>query len=348
MAADRAQIPDEKPAPSSAKRVAALVLGTLLLVAAANEAARQVLRAATPNIGYALVPQKWRLLQARTHPVDWLLLGDSACNQGLDPAQWSRVLGGEALNLCTVASSLALDAAWMLDWHVQNLGPPGAVAVIHAHHLWHRELEPFAVAHVPLPWGFWSRRGPALHPGLHWQVQAALARYVPLYAEHRSLARIGMRPWLARRHYRVDERGFMRVERARGDGVARDAARRLAWLEAQDGVHISPENRAALAHLGMLADRHGFDVYLARPPVHRSLASSPAYRRFAAELDRALRELASPYARLHVLGGEHVFDTADMQNADHLLADAAARYTRALAAEVGRRHTPVLAGRREP
>jgi hypothetical protein len=140
----------------------------------------------------------------------------------------------------------------------------------------------------------------------------------------------------------------MRVERAHGDGVARDAARRLAWLEAQQGVRISPENRAALAHLGMLADRHGFDVYLIRAPVHRSLASAPAYRRYAAELSRALRELAGPYRRLHVLDDEHVFETSEMQNADHLLADAAARYTRAVAAEIGRQRAPLLAAQPQP
>ncbi len=337
------ELPRELTPSASLRRVAALLLGTLVLLAGLNEAARRLLPAVTPNIGYALVAQKWQLLLQRREPVDWLIVGDSSCNQGLDPAVLAQRLGGEALNLCTVASSLVLDAAWMLDWHVARLGAPGAVLAIHAHHVWPRALEPFAVAHVPLPWGFWRELEPPLARDLGWTGRAFAARYLPLYAEHRSLARLLMRPWQARRHYRVDARGFMAVGHATARAVEKDARRRLAQLGA---ARLSPENRAALARLGVLADRHGFDVYLLNAPLYRGIAEDPDFRRHRRELAAAIGAIAARHPRLHLLDREYAFAIDQMQNGDHLLAAAAADYTRSVAAEIASRREPRLAGRR--
>jgi len=336
------ETPAESPLATSPRRVALCVFGTLLLVAAANQGTRLALAAATPNIGYALVPQKWRLLQAQQRPAEWLVLGDSSCNQAVDPALLARHLGGEALNLCTVASSLALHGAWMLDWHVTELGPPRAVAAIHAWHLWHRTLEPFAVAHVPLPFAFWRVREPRLDPGPAWTLRSAAARYLPLHAEHRSLARLLARPWEIRARYRVDARGFMPVATAGGRGVEKDARRRLAWLAESPTPRLSPENRAALGHLGALADRHGFDVFLIDAPLLREIEAAPEFRRYRARLEPELAAVVARHPRLHRIERSFPFAAEDMQNADHLLADAAARYTREIAAELsGRLHGPM-------
>lgn len=329
-------LPVEKPSPIRARRLACLALGVLIGVLAVNEGARQVLRRTTPNIGYALVPQKWRLLLERERPVEWLVVGDSSCNQGLDPELLARQLGGEALNLCTVASSLALDAAWMLDLHLERLGPPRGVALIHAYHVWHRTLPPFATAHVPLPWGFWRELEPRLDPEAHWVLQSFLARYVPLLSENQSLKRLLMRPWDAAPRYRVDARGFMPAARGSRRALERDLRRRLAWLEGRPTPALSAENRAALERLGSLAGDHGFDVYLLNAPLADALAASPAFRRYRSGLTELLAGTAARHPRLHYLEREYVFPGAEMQNGDHLLAKAAARYTRSVAAEIGR------------
>ncbi len=327
------------------RRLAALALGVLFGVGAANEGARQLLRLATPNIGYALVAQKWRLLLERERPVEWLVLGDSSCNQGLDPQILAGELGGEALNLCTVASSLAVGAAWMLDWHVERLGPPRGVALIHSYHVWHRSLPPFATAHVPLPWGFWRELEPQLAPDARWRFESFLARYLPLYSENQSLKRILMRPWEVRARYRVDARGFMGVARGGRGALEKDARRRLDWLERQPHLLLSPENRAALERIGTLAGRHGFDVFLVNAPVADAIAAAPAFRRYQAGVAGMLAEAAARHPQLHYLEREFVFAGAEMQNGDHLLAGAAARYTRSVAAEIAQARAPLHAAR---
>ena len=144
------------------------------------------------------------------------------------------------------------------------------------------------------------------------------------------------RPWAARPHYRVDERGFWAVETASARGVERDAAARTAWLARAPTPQLSAPNRAALARIGELADRHGFDVLMLNAPVYRGVAESPSYQRYRHGLGRLLSELASRHARLHYVHREFRFEREQMQNSDHLLAEGAARYTRAVAAELAR------------
>ncbi|MEB3357540.1 MAG: hypothetical protein VKK04_12500, partial [Synechococcales bacterium] len=50
--------------------------------------------------GYFLASYKWNLLTDLKQPADWLVLGDSSCNQGVVPEILSQELGGTALNLC--------------------------------------------------------------------------------------------------------------------------------------------------------------------------------------------------------------------------------------------------------
>ena len=100
------------------------------------------------------------------------------------------------------------------------------------------------------------------------------------------------------------------------------------------GVYMPPLLVAAL--FGVIADRHGFDVALVNAPVFRGVAESPAYRRYQDGVARLLSQAAAPHARLHYLPREFAFEREQMQNADHLLAAGAARYTRADAAELAR------------
>jgi hypothetical protein len=237
----------------------------------------------------------------------------------------------------------------MLETHIERLGPPGQVLLVHAYHVWHRALPPFATAHVPLPFGFWRELEPRLEAGAGWSLESFVARYLPLYAEHRSLAQLLMRPWQAKRHYRVDERGFLAASVPLPAGVDRDARRRLDWLAGIDGLGVSPENRAALERIGALADQHGFDVYLVNAPVYRGIAEAPAFRRHQRHVAALLAGVDERYARVRYVPREFHFERAVMQNGDHLLADAAKGYTRGLAAEIVRlRHAEQLADAKRP
>src|SRR4249920_755258 len=80
------------------RRVLTLVV---LLVVSANVLAGLVLQRWSPNLGYAVAKKKWEILLTLHGPVDWLILGDSTANQGVDPRVLATHLGGRALNLGT-------------------------------------------------------------------------------------------------------------------------------------------------------------------------------------------------------------------------------------------------------
>jgi hypothetical protein len=330
----RVTVPVEAPPESSARSVAASIAGIVVVLLVANAVAGRVLGEYTANLGYALTARKWELLLDRSKPLEWLVLGDSTCNQGLDPHVLEQVLGADVLNLCTVASGLALDSAWMLDIAVDRLGPPEGVLLIHAFHVWERGFAEHSLARVPLDWGFWERLEPRLDLDLRQQLAAFVHRYLPLYSEHLSLARMLRAPWKTRTHFAVDDRGFMAEESPNPASVDRDAERRLDAIAKQPRFAPSSENRRALAQIAGIADREGFPVYLANPPVYRGLAESPLFQRRHAEIAGMLEDLASRHANVHFVDREFRFARTSMQNADHLVADAAARYTRELAGTI--------------
>jgi hypothetical protein len=336
-------LPVEAPPASTGRALAASVAGVVVVLLIANALAGRVLREYTANLGYALASKKWELLLDRSEPLEWLVLGDSTCNQGVDPRVLEKALGADVLNLCTVASGLALDSAWMLDVGIDRLGAPQGVLMIHSFHVWERSFEEHSLARVPLEWGFWERLGPGLDLDLPQQIAAFGHRSLPLYAEHLSLARMLREPWKTRAHFAVDDRGFMAEERPNPSSVDRDALRRLDALAKRPRFTPSSENLRALAHIGEVADREGFLVYLANPPLYRGLAESPEFRRRHAEVARMLNDAANQHSNVQWISGEFAFDQSALQSADHLVADAAKQYTDQLAQAIDRSRTARLA-----
>lgn len=84
-----------------------------------------------------------------------------------------------------------------------------------------------------------------------------------------------------------------------------------------------------------LAMEHDFAVYLAPAPVYQGLAEAPSFRRYHDQVQKSLAGLTGEGSRIHLLFNQpQTFAASEMQNADHLILDAANRYTRALAARI--------------
>ncbi len=322
------------------RRLALTVACALLVVVVANAIAGRLLDAHTTNKGYFLIHEKWRLLEDEaTKPVDWLLLGDSSCNQGLDPAALTERLGGTALNLCTVADLLVVNDAWMLDRYIERFGPPKRVVVEHVYDVWHRrlgaDLKPEILAEVPQPWGFWRDREPKLRLSRAQKWSLGLARYVPLYSESATLQSWLREPSRFGRTFALDASGFMAHERSDVRQVKQDTRNHLRFLKGRKFA-ISRENQRALDRIAALSDEHGFDVFLvATSPVYEELAKSEDYKRYTGDIVRTLENHARGHSRVHVVLKRPVpFPARDMENADHLTAKAAKRYTQRVAAEI--------------
>jgi hypothetical protein len=340
MSERNVQLTGETVVQANGRHVAVTLLVAALVVLVGNMGALAFVRNIPMNRGYWLVEQKWAKLEARREPADWLVLGDSSCNQGVRPDVWKDVTGEAAQNLCTIGEMLATGDAWMLERHVERHGPPrkGAV-IVHVYDVWHRPASPALrgglLAHIPLPWGFWERLSPTLDLQPAERAGVLAAKYVPLYADHASLAVVALRGVAFEPpRFSLDEGGYMRWNEPNPDAVRADAEQHINFVS-NVRFKASSENRDALARIRALADEHRFHVYLATSPIVEDLPRVGAWRRYKATVDAWQRKAIEGSRYVHLVQRTPVtFRPDEMENADHLTHDAAARYTATLAKSV--------------
>lgn len=315
--------------------VRATIAGIVLLVALANAAAIAFLDRWPVNLGYRVIKEKWRLLLAQRQPADWLVLGDSSGNQAVVPEVLGQALGGRALNLCTIGALGAWNDAWMLETHIDRVGPPRHVVLVHVYQVWEGEKNVEGLAQVPLPYGYWRGVDPPMPLDRAETWRLVLDRYLPLHSQDRALATLVQYPWrVFGRPFEIEAQGLMVVTKPTPEVVLKDAESHREYLSKR-AFSLSAPNRAALERIGALAESHGFDVSVATGPVFEGLYADPSYRARLAKLDEALRQVASRHPRLRVVPGEPMtFRAEEMQNADHLVLASARRYTAFLAAQI--------------
>lgn len=332
-------LPEEVIQPVRPRQLLATWLGVLLLVLLANFVVAPRMLEGGRNLAGWIIGHKWRLLLGLSQPVDDLVLGDSSCNQGVNPVTLARALDdAKAVNLCTIGDMLALNDAWMLQTYIERFGPPKRVVIVHVYDIWSRDFEWSRVGSIPV--GVLSLR--KLRPEIRlkrWQLRSYLeSRYFPLYSSNLSLQsrlRAGdPRLRNATSPRRVDSLGFLADTTAFPDSVELDLAGHLKFL-AKETFKLSGDNQRSLARIARLADEHGFDVYLASAPVYDRLAEDPGFQRYLAQVQSALASASGEGSRVHLVFDQPMaFPASQMQNADHLVLDAANRYTEALAAKI--------------
>lgn len=325
-------LPTEVDAPARRRKVAAVVVLTVLATVGVNALAGVALNELTTNRGYWLVHEKWSLLESLEAPVDWLLLGDSSCNQGVRPDVFEERLGETAVNLCTVGDLLAVNDAWMLERYIEEHGPPKHVLIVHVYDVWYRGLrflnrQPL-LAKIPLPWKFWEDLSPSVALDAKQERRLMLARYLPLWSENKTLASWLHHPSIVLdRDFGLTEDGFMPLEESNPKNVRKDSREHFAFTRTGRAT-MAPINREALIAIDALAERHGFDVWIASSPVWEGVWRNQRFRAFFTATMKLIEDVAKGRPRMHVvLSRPLTFREDQMENVDHLTQDAAAIYT---------------------
>jgi hypothetical protein len=329
-------MPPESSAHSRAlKELVLTVLGTLLVVLAVNGIVFWYLRDHTPNRGYQLVRKKWEMLLQMEHPVDWLILGDSSCAQGVVPSVFNELLGVTSVNLCTVADALAVNDAWMLETYLKRFGPPGNVVLVHVYDSWEREPSQEVVAKIPLPLGYWGRLTPPITLSPRGIVRVLVRRYAPLYAENISLSTLLLPPFGASaRDVVMDEAGFTARYQANPANVEFDAGLHLETVQSHTFT-LSRPNREALERIAALAEQHQFTVYLANSPLYERLYHQQAFQKYFAQIEGSLAALTAGSSRVHrIFKVPMTFAKDQLEHVDHVIYPAACAYTKRLVSEI--------------
>jgi hypothetical protein len=310
--------------------IARVVTGALLALAVLNGLASLYLARFTPNRTYWLIDAKWSLLESAEGPVDWLIVGDSSCNQGVDNSSWDRMLGGRSLNLCTIGNMLALDDVWMLRGLIDRGITPSRVLVVHGYDVWRRDVNPELLGRIPSRQS-WSDATPAVALGPIGQVRELVSRYVPLLGQTAALQHVLRHPSeLFDQPFALDAQGFMREPEATPENVIRDRDGHLRALERRT-FSVSPENRSALSALAEIAEARRIEIYLSPAPVYAGLFESPEFQAYVLPMHDSLRKWSEQSPRLHYVDHFQTFESSQMQNVDHVTHEGAQIFTRELA-----------------
>jgi len=287
------------------------------------------------NRGYALIDRKWELLTGLDESVDILIVGDSSCNQGLMPSIVSERLDATSLNLCTIGALLAVDDVWMLEYYLGKHDKLSAVILVHAYNVWQRPLSPVAVAQVPQPWGFWKRMRPSIDFEVPQLGKLFVARYLHLIAQNTTLKNALMYGWRRRESVsKFRPSGFMEYNIPRPQRVLRDSRNHVNFVSGNQ-FRMSAENRQALEQAALLADERNFQLYLAHSPMFAGLYENSELKRYIRDLNGELADFAAGHDRVHLLDpNPEVFAETEMESADHLVLDAARKFSAIVADKI--------------
>ncbi len=313
------------------------VIGLVLLV---NLAAIGWVRFLTSNQGYFLISHKWQLLLDLEQPVDWLVLGDSSCNQAVIPERLSAELGGTVLNACTVGSVLAVNDAWMLEQHIRQVGAPKNVVLVHVYDSWTREITNETIGHlakIPVSWQQLQQFQPALDLAWDDTSELFLQKYVPLYSANQTLSEWLRRPahaWRKTTGFYVSSTGFMAMHQPEPEVVVDDTQSHRGYVRSHS-FSISEINRAALHRIQTLADQYQFNVYIASSPMHDQLYADRVFQAYFGQMQQTLKQATVGSDRLHVILDRPItIPISQLQNSDHVLEPAAQTYTQGLATAI--------------
>lgn len=326
----RSEMPVEELHPTSSRSIlSALIAGGVLLLAL-NVAACLLVNRFTPNQGYRDIRKKWEYLISLEEDVDMLIVGDSACNHGIQPALINRALEINSINLCTIGDALFLEDSWMLDYYLRKGFTLDALMISHVHDVWYREKNLAVIAQIPLAGFYWQSLSPSLESSLRDTAEILKHKYLPLYTQNSSLSHLLMYPWRASAYVPFQNFGFDSSAKPNTERVKKEMSELLEWVTTQP-FRVSAINDRSLRRMLELAEEYDFDVYYVPSPMLDSLRENPAMQRYLFRLNDYLEEISSNYKRLDVLFNEPVgFPIEEMESPDHVIPSSAATFTTAV------------------
>jgi hypothetical protein len=286
------------------------------------------------------------MLEDLDAPVDWLVLGDSSCNQGVVPAVLSEELGGRALNLCTIGPVTMLHQAMMLEVYLARVDAPRAILLVNSVRMLSETFNPLVLAKAPVPWGVSPAYRFSTETIAFWdQAHVAWARHLPLYYDNRDLRTILRSAFVAphtlfkkAEHVPMTPDGYMMTSTpGRMDHMVAETEAELSQEQpfAEDSVR-------GVQRILALAAARATPVYSFTGPLFDEMNRSALFRQRIRTVEDWWRQLAdrTPHlvrsTSLYLVPLEGMGD--DIQHVTH---DAAVRYTREIARDVRMRRLAI-------
>ena len=309
------------------------VLGSLIALVVLNFFTLWYLGNYSTNYGYWTLHKKWALLGKMESPVDWLILGDSSCNQGTSPEIIQAQLGESAINLCTIGNVTALNDVWMLEEYIQRFGPPKGVVVVHVYDVWSRDLDPLILGQIPRSWEFWKVHtlGDDLLGDPDLRSAVFQERFVPLLSQRLTLTSL-LRSFVIgqqipfKSKWDMDEFGFLSATQARPQNAIQDGEDHMQFVSEND-PGVSAINQQALERLAELAEVNQMPVYLVNSPLYEGLYADDEFQTYLAKTFAQISAILEGNPYTHLISEIKTFPASELQTADHLTLPGARVYT---------------------
>lgn len=330
-----ARLPKEQLPQVDAGCIVKTIAFTVLLLCAINIGVEQYLTSHPVNLGYWVIQEKWKLLDELDEPVDWLILGDSSCNLGVNPSVFSDEISGSVLNLCTVGDSTALDDAWMLQRYINRFGAPKGVVVIHAYDIWHRSLKRPMLAQAPLVGDEKTDLVPQHLQSLSSRAMMMMSCCVPLYYQNVTLSHAIQYVWRRAPEPKLTEQGYMPWKEASPETVRVEYDQHILFVNTRDQFIMSEDNRSALNRIQSLADQNHFPVFIANSPLFIDLMENEMFIRYYNKVWSALEAVALNSSNMYmILHTPATYPIDQLAGVDHVTSVAADDFTRQIAGQI--------------
>lgn len=325
----------ERAVPTSKREIIITISATLVIFLAISMLFILYLKAYTTNRGYWVIEKKWDVLKNLESPVDWLVLGDSSCNQAIVIDVFMRELGESALNLCTVGPLTAVDDLWLLEAYMDRFGPPDNLLIMHTYDSLTYDVTPILLGKIPQKLYFWKESSVQPTLTIRDHVNYWLSRYFPVYTDFKTIQNIILSPktWF-RSNFFMDDRGYMPSNYADSENVEQDSNRHLDFSLENSPLKISPINESAISSMIDLSEKNGTEIFFSGSPLYEGLYDNNIFSRNYHEIFDQINVYSTRSEKFFYLERVSTFPKSVMENADHITSLAADGFTRRVAKDI--------------
>ncbi|OQY43764.1 MAG: hypothetical protein B6242_14060 [Anaerolineaceae bacterium 4572_78] len=311
------------------------IIVTLLILLFINLGLAWFLSYHTTKPSYMLVKTKWQLLENLQKPVDWLIVGDSTCNQGIIPKLLIETMAetGTGLNLCTIGGVGTIDDAWMIQSYIDRFGvPPQNILIIHGVVTWRLEPDPPYLAAIPNIRHLKKHGVPPFAMPFMSEVDLIRNQYLPLHTQLQTVKRSLKEYFSNTNHqsekiYYIHPDGYMQFEIADPEYVEQHYQSRVIMFQNQP-FYIADINRQMINHIIKLANQYQMNVYIIDAPIYERLYQHDAFQVHLNQLQPWLESMANQSEYVHYIPLVATFSKNEMENTDHIIHKAAIVYTK--------------------
>ena len=320
------QLTKEHIHPTTPKRLAWLLIASLAMFGVANLAGGIFGQHLILEPESTMIVLKHRILEDLDTPVDVLIVGDSAGNQGVDPATLDPA-GISSVNLCTQGRMLLVGDLAAMRRYIQKFKTgPKVLLMVHVYDIFRRrqvtyksilEYRSIQAAGIKAKFNFGGLRKQTL----------VFDHVIPLITKGRAVGdKLRGIPAFEQEH----DRGYFAAKTPHQANLKTDYLDHCNEIKpGETDWTICEPHWAILDEILSLARQHDTHVVLAFSPVYDKLYANPAYQRIIAETKTALFDTLG-HDHFSIVGPMAVPANQMGNTVDHVLHPAAQAYTKTL------------------